>query len=461
MSILRSLRSRSALACIGLVLTAVSAPAILLLYSLRNGSSDADGALVALALIALAAAAVLGGLALRLSARTSRDVRSITEGAQQLSRGNLDHRVGAISSEETRELAQAFNGMAAFLGGLVRDLSGKRNELTAMLDTMADGVVVIDSSGRIAMINPAAELILDVGSKQAVGAMFADVVRDYELRDVVSRSSTIGRPQRSEVDLLQPPRLLSASATPVGDKERSVLLTLHDLTRVRQLDVTRREFVTNVSHELRNPLASMKASVETLEGGAVAEPRTAREFLQRIHREVDRMTYLVNDLLDLSRLESGHAPLNFSPVDLRPLVDEAVESVRDQAEGRGVSIGITMPAGLPMVLGEREMLGRVFVNLLDNALRASTAGGSVRVSAAVENGSVDVRVADTGTGIPREHLPHIFERFYKVDRSRRDGGTGLGLAIVKHIVQVHGGDVSAESREGTGTTLAFTVPRAT
>ena len=266
--------------------------------------------------------------------------------------------------------------------------------------------------------------------------------------DVVSRSSTIGRPQRSEVDLLQPPRLVSASATPVGDKERSVLLTLHDLTRVRQLDVTRREFVTNVSHELPQSLASMKASVETLEGGAVAEPRTAREFLQRIHREVDRMTYLVNDLLDLSRLESGHAPLNFSPVDLRPLVDEAVESVRDQAEGRGVSIGITMPAGLPMVLGEREMLGRVFVNLLDNALRASTAGGSVRVSAAVENGSVDVRVADRGIGIPPEHLPHIFERFYKVDRSRRDGGTGLGLAIVKHIVQVHGGDVSAESREG-------------
>lgn len=414
-----------------------------------------------IAFSALVVALLSVGLGYLLARRTSRSVRSVTEGARRLARGDLDYRVQALSSDETQDLADAFNSMATTIRAMIRDLSGERNKLSAVLDTMADGVVAIGPDGYVTLMNRPAESLLDVRSKLAVGSRFAGIVRDFELQQLVSRALSTGQQQMGEVELLRRRRFLSAIATPIiEDGSHGVLLTLHDLTRIRQVETTRKQFVSNVSHELRSPLASIKAMVETLQGGALDEPQVSQDFLQRIHRDLDRMTAMVNDLLELSRLESGQVTLKLVPMDLRPLVEDVCTGFQAQARSQGISLEAALPEDLPLVLGEEEKLRQVLVNLLDNALKFTPGPGSVAVSAIALDNAVEVRVSDTGIGIPPEHLPHVFERFYKVDRARSQGGTGLGLAIVKHIVQAHGGDVRVESQEGSGSTFSFTVPLA-
>jgi two-component system phosphate regulon sensor histidine kinase PhoR len=288
-----------------------------------------------------------------------------------------------------------------------------------------------------------------------------ETVRDHELQSLVSQSLETGRQQHSEVELVPMRRYVSAVATPLlGGGPPGVLLTLHDLTGIRQVETTRREFVSNVSHELRTPLASLKAMVETLEAGALEEPRVARDFIGRIHREIDRLNSLVGDLLELARLERGQTGLRLSPVDLGPLVDEVRGQFEARATAKAIALEAALPDGLPRVEGEPDRLRQVLVNLLDNALKFTPEGGHIKISASAKGQAVEISVSDTGTGIPAEHLPHIFERFYKVDRSRRDQGIGLGLAIAKHIVLAHGGELRVESQEGRGSTFSFTVPRA-
>lgn len=396
-----------------------------------------------------------------LARRFSRSIRSVTEGARRLAAGDLDHRVQPLASDETQELAEAFNRMSAALRTMVHDLSEERNTLSTVLDTMADGVMVVDAQTRVTIVNKAAQGLLGLAEGQTSGFRFTDAVRDHELQQVVRSCLEARQPRRAEVELVRPRRYLSAIATPLSDQQSvGALLTLHDLTSIHQVETTRREFVSNVSHELRTPLASVKAMVEALEDGGLQQSAIAQDFLQRINREVDRMTSMVNDLLELARLESGQVRLRLEPVDVGPLVNEAMEQMSGPARAKGVALLQDLPQDLPPVQAEPEKLRQVLVNLLDNALKFTPEGGRVTVSARARQDAVEVRVTDTGMGIAAEHIPHVFERFYKVDRSRRDGGHGLGLAIVKHTVQLHGGQVWVESREGSGSTFAFTVPRA-
>ncbi len=412
-------------------------------------------------LSALGVALLSIGLGYYLARRTSRSIRSVTEAARRLAGGDLEHRVEALAADETQELANAFNRMAAALREVVQGLSGERNKLSAVLDTMADGVVVIRSEGRVELVNRAAEELLQLTGQQGVGRRFIEAVRDHELQRLVSLSVETGKQHHGEVGLLPGRRYVSVVATPLmGDQPPGVLLTLHDLSRMRQVETTRREFVSNVSHELRTPIASLKAMVETLESGALDEPQVAKDFVRRIHGEIDRLSAMVAELLDLSRLESGQLRLQPVPLDLGPVVDEVTAQLQARAKAKGINVEVALPEGLPRVMGEEDKLRQVLANLLDNALKFTSKGGTVKVLAGERGRSVEVSVSDTGIGIPEEHLPHIFERFYKVDRSRRDGGTGLGLSIVKHIVQAHGGEVWVESREGEGSTFTFTVPRA-
>ena len=384
-----------------------------------------------------------------LARRTSRSVRSVTEAARQVALGDLDHRVEALSSDETRELADAFNSMAASLRYMVQELSGERDKLTAVLDTMADGVALIGPEERTELVNSAGLEMLRVREPEPIGMRFPEVVRDPDLYRLVATCLETKEQQHGEVELYQPARFLSAIATPIIEVDATwVLLTIHDLTRMHQVETTRREFVTNVSHELRSPLASVKAIVETLDNGALEEAEVARDFVRRINWEVDRMSRLIEDLLDLARLDSRQGLLSLNTLDLRLLMTEVKESFQERADYKNVRVEVIAPERLPRAVGDEERLRQVLINLLDNALKFTPGSGWVTLSAYPEHEMIRVGVRDSGVGISEDHLPHIFERFYKADRSRQGGGTGLGLAIVKHIVQAHGSEVAVQSREG-------------
>ena len=393
------------------------------------------------------------------ASRTSRSIGALTEGARQLTAGELDYRVQAQGRDETQELAQAFNRMAVSLRNLVRDLSVERGKLTAVLNTMADGVVVIDGSGRIVLVNHAAEESLNLTGGDVLDRRFTEIIRDHNLQQLVARCTEQREVQHEEVEIPQWQRYLSVITTPLAEHgDSSVLLTMHDLTRIRQVETTRREFVSNVSHELRGPLAAVKILAESLASGALKEKKRAKDFLRRIDSEVDRMAAMVNELMELSRIESEQSGLQHAPLDLHPFINALRAEHYERTEKRKIAFDVAVPDYLPRVRGDEEKLRQVFDNLLSNALKFTPEDGRISLSARQENGKVCLRVADTGVGIPRKHLPHIFERFYKVDRSRHSEGFGLGLAIVKHIVQAHGGEIHAESAEGQGTTFTVILP---
>ena len=393
------------------------------------------------------------------ASRTTRSIGALTEGARQLAAGELDYRVNAQASDETQELAQAFNRMAVSLRDLVRDLSAERGKLTAVLNTMADGVVVIDGSGTIVLVNHAAEQILNIAGSDVLDRRFTEIIRDHNLQQLVAGCTERREVQHGEVEIPQWRRYLSVITTPLAEHgDASVLLTMHDLTRIRQVETSRKEFVSNVSHELRGPLAAVKTLAESLSSGALKDKKRAKDFLRRINSEVDRMAAMVNELMELSRIESEQSSLQLQPLDLHPFLAEMHEENQPQAEKQKIAFELALTEHLPRVRGDEDKMRQVLGNLLSNAFRFTPKDGRVSLSAQQENGKVCVRVADTGVGIPRKHLPHIFERFYKVDRSRHSEGFGLGLAIVKHIVQAHGGEIHAESAEGLGATFTVVLP---
>ena len=402
------------------------------------------------------------GLGYVLARRASHSVRSITEAARRIGAGDLDYRAKSDVGDETAELAAAFNRMAGTLRQTIRDLSSERAKLAAVVNTMADGVVVTDAEGDVVLTNQAAETMLRPRPSGRHQTRLMDLLRDYELQGLVESSRESASIRHSEVEMVGPYRFISAIATPLPiNGAPGTLLTLHDLTSTRQLDTTRREFVTNVSHELRSPIASLLALVETLENGALDDRDTAVDFIGRIHDEANRMGTIVEELLELSRLESGQAPLRLAPLTLSVMVTDIIGEFRLRAERSGIDLDASFPESLPKALADETTFRRALVNLVDNALKFTQAGGRVHMSITAEEETLTVEVADTGEGIPQEHLPHIFERFYKVERSRRDKGTGLGLAIVKHTVEAHGGRVGVKSEEGEGSVFSVSVPRAT
>ena len=413
-------------------------------------------------LAALAVAVPSIALSYVLARRTSHSVRSITEAARRIDAGDLDYRAWSEVGDETAELAAAFNRMAGTLRETIRDLSSERAKLAAVVNTMADGVVVTDAQGDVVLTNQAAETMLQPRPSGRQQTRLMDLLRDYELQGLVESSRESASMRHSEVELVGPYRFISAIATPLPINGASgTLLTLHDLTNTRQLDTTRREFVTNVSHELRSPIASLLALVETLESGALDDRDTATDFIGRIHDEANRMSAIVEELLELSRIESGQAALQLAPLDLSSMVTDIIREFRLRAAKSGIDLDASLPGGLPQALADETTFRRALVNLIDNALKFTPAGGRVHISITPQEGTITIEVADTGQGISQEHLPHIFERFYKVDRSRRDKGTGLGLAIVKHTVEAYGGRVHVKSEEGEGSVFAVSVPRAT
>ncbi|MDO8672310.1 MAG: ATP-binding protein [Dehalococcoidia bacterium] len=403
-------------------------------------------------------------VAVYLARATTRPVKRLEQMATTMASGNLDQRIRLDSPIELAELANAFNLMAARLKGTISAISEEHGKLAAIMANMADGIIVTDGDGKVTLLNRAAESILDTTNDRAQGRSFAEAVRDHELVQLLNgcRQQATTEPSVRLLQLGASKRYVRGVAIPVRDGSAAqYLVVLQDLTEVRRAESVRREFIANVSHELRTPLASMRALVETLQDGAMDDPPAAQDFLRRMAIEVDDMTQMVRELLEISRIESGQVDFKMEPVDLGLLVRQTGERMIAQAKRAGIELLTDVAENLPSIAADGERIQQVLVNLIHNAIKFTPPPGKVIVSvllAEPQDDGIAVSVADTGVGIAADDLPRIFERFYKADKSRSSGGTGLGLAIVKHIVQAHGGIVRVESTEGRGSTFHFILP---
>jgi two-component system phosphate regulon sensor histidine kinase PhoR len=410
---------------------------------------------------AMAATALLVILAAWIIARvTTRPIRQLTAASREIASGELGQKIYIASRDEVGELADAFNEMSLKLKELVDRISGDRARLAGILDNMADGVIVTDVDRKITLCNKAAEKLFSVS--QAVGRPLIQVIRDHEIDELVKSNLETGEEGDIRYESGTSKKYIRAIAISINkQKPEGVLILFQDLTDIRNLQTTRRELIGNISHEFRTPLAGIKAMVETLRGGAIGDEAAAADFLARIDEEVDRLTQLVAELTELSRIETGKAELKLDTVDLNTLIVEVVNQLSPQTERQRLTVKTELASDLPAVRADAGRVKQVIVNLAHNAIKFTPEGGNITISSRYDDKDVTVAVTDDGIGISRSDLPHIFERFYKADRARSSGGTGMGLAIAKHVVEAHGGSIRAQSREGQGSTLSFSLPRVT
>jgi len=421
---------------------------------------------LALELLVIALLSAL--VSLVISRRVSRPLEEARGAARRFARGDLQRRMPVSGSAEQADLAEAMNAMAAELDARIRAISRQQAEQEAVLNSMVEGVLAIDGDERLLWLNRTAARLLDIAAETARRRSIHEVVRNTDLQRFLDRMPASDEPL--EMDLAfrvaGEPRDMQARGAALRDEEGrriGALVVLNDVTRLRRLETVRRDFVANVSHELKTPITSIKGFVETLLDGALQNPEDAERFLRIIARHADRMDAILEDLLALSRLEGQHgeAAMAMETASIGEVIVAALQSCAARAAEKEIRVELTGEQDAK-VRANPALLEQAFVNLIDNAVKYSPPGSSVTVNVERAGGDTVIRVIDQGCGIAREHLPRIFERFYRVDtgRSRKLGGTGLGLAIVKHIAQVHQGAVAVESTLGSGSTFSLHLPNA-
>ncbi|MCL6602793.1 MAG: cell wall metabolism sensor histidine kinase WalK [Paenibacillus sp.] len=394
-------------------------------------------------------------------------LEQITRVARRITDLDYDARVRMKRKDEIGQLATAINVMADSLQAQLKTIRDNEDLLQSVLDNMTGGIFMVNAEGEVALLNRAAEKMLDVDNSEMAGRSYLELKHHYELTRLVEEGLSRKEAIHEERSIYNPSeRILRLDGVPMTQdgSYRGMLFLLQEVTDIRRLEKMRSEFVANVSHELKTPVAAVKGFAETLLGGGVTDEKTANSFLQIIYDENERLNRLIGDILELSKIESKRAPLDCSPVHLSTFFDSVLETMSKVAEKKKISLSAEIPQEL-FIEGDEDKLRQIFMNLLSNAINYTHDGGNVRVSAVniqKEDGSESIvfRVTDTGMGIPRKDLPRIFERFYRVDkaRSRGSGGTGLGLSIVKHLVELHRGAISVESNLGIGTTFILELP---
>lgn len=357
------------------------------------------------------------------------------------------------------ELENALEGAYSKIAQLEKQASAAQGIAVSMVE----GVIVVDNSGNIVSINPAVEKIFKVCKEKAEGRSFLEAIRNNDISEVINNVLNNKLPLSVELNLSWPvQKIFQINATPIFEKEgiSGCLVVIHDITEIRRLETMRRDFVANVSHELKTPLTSIKGFVETLLEGALEDKENSRHFLKIIQDHANRLNNLINDLLDLSHIESKEIKLKMSEFNLKELMEEVSLSLKSQGKKKSVEIKNDLPVDL-LVKADKDKLEQVLTNLIDNAIKFNKEKGNINIYSEDENKNVKVFVEDSGAGISEKDLTRVFERFYRVDkaRSRELGGTGLGLSIVKHIVELHGGSVGVESIEGLGSKFWFTLPK--
>ncbi|MFW6056959.1 MAG: sensor histidine kinase [Chloroflexota bacterium] len=375
-------------------------------------------------------------------------------------RGVRNGDMGTVPTElpgPSREIAEVMDGMRRDFDSKLADAADERDWLVSVLSAMRDSVVVTDRDGVVLLANRALLQRVHVSESRAVGRLFIEVVRDHEANEVVRRCLATGVEQREIVETEPGRSYVNVTATPLRHRGGCVVV-LQDVTELRRLEKVRRDFVANVSHELRTPLASLKLLAETIGSGAADDPSILKDYMGRIEVEVDRLAQMVDELGELSLIETGQVALDREPVKIEAMVTRSIERLEAQAVRAGISLELDIAADLPQPLADERRLEQVLVNLLHNAIKFTPPGGRVSVSAESDDHNVTITITDTGIGIAEDDLPRIFERFYKADKSRSNRGTGLGLAIARHVIEAHGGTIRAKSREGSGSVFVFNLP---
>ncbi len=396
----------------------------------------------------------------------ARPIAEMERGAERFAAGDFSRKMAVPETLELGGLAIALNNMAEQLDEKIRTITMQSSEQEAILTSLREGVIALDNRERMLFVNRAAAVLLGIDGDRAIGRLLQEVVRHSELQKFITHLLS-GKPAfaESEITLLHgDSRILQVTGTHLrgATGERfGVVVAMNDITRLRRLERVRKDFVANVSHELKTPITTIKGFVETLYEGALDDPQSAKAFLDRIAINTERLNAIIDDLLMLSRIEqeSEQGAIPLAPGNLREIVDGALACVEYKAKARGVELRVSAAESIVTDVNN-TLLEQAVVNLLDNAIKYSEPGKSVHVSIERRDGTAAIRVQDEGVGIAPEHLPRIFERFYRVDkaRSRKLGGTGLGLSIVKHIAQAHGGTVSVESNPGKGSSFTIELP---
>jgi two-component system phosphate regulon sensor histidine kinase PhoR len=414
------------------------------------------------AAMALFLAVLATGLASALlSASLGRSLREIMDAAREYAKGNLAARIKVRREDELGELARIINRSADRLQGQMAEIARDRGRTEAILSAMDDGLLAVDHRGTVILANPSLTTTLRLNGP--LGRHYLEVIRQHDVGSLIEEVLRTGERREAEVELIHPQRFFAITGVPFPGEEgmpQGAVVTFNDATERRRLELVRRDFVANASHELRTPLTSIRGFVEALEDGASAEPETSRRFLGKIRTHADRMGALVQDLLELSRLESGERAPELERILPSEVAEEVVASFAGAAARKRISLHRTDQSA-PEIQTDRERLRRILDNLVDNAVKYTPEGGRVEITTAPgPDRSARIEVADDGPGIAAEHLGRIFERFYRVDkaRSRELGGTGLGLSIVKHLAEGMGASVSVESEPGRGSRFTVTIP---
>lgn len=411
-------------------------------------------------IFALGLAFVLGSV---ISSSMIKPINRIIIASRRFSQGDFRHRIYLDSQDEIAELGNTLNKMAQDIENKIKEVSRQNQHLSVVFNSMIEGVVLVDKNARIISLNRAVEKIFGIPAQKQSGRLFLEAIPNNDISEVINNVLEKKEFVSQELILNWPvQKIFQVNAAPILDKDgvSGCLAVIHDITKVRELETIRRDFVANVSHELKTPLTSIKGFVETLLEGALDDKENSRNFLKIIQEHAKRLDDLVNDLLDLSHIESGEIKLELKDFNLTELADEIFSRFKSGLKKKSIAAVNNLPQKF-IVRADKKRIEQVLVNLIDNAIKFNREKGTIKIYGFDSDGKANIGVEDSGIGISAKDIPRIFERFYRVDktRSRELGGTGLGLSIVKHIVELHSGSVGVESTEGLGSKFWFTLPQ--